>query len=132
MVNKHLTLSPFMGPGFVSTSPHLINNRAAVKIITTRETHITTRQTPRHVDTPWRPLLNEHRMTGERGRGRERERERGREREGGGEREREREREREGGREREREREGEGERERGKGGHIMYNTVNTLKWVWLN
>ena len=81
-----------MGPGFVSTSPHLINNRAAVIIITTRETHINTRQTSRHEDTPWRPLLNEHRMTG----GKERERERGRE----GERERERERERggEGGR----------------------------------
>ena len=85
-----------MGPGFVSTSPHLINNRAAVRIITTRETHITTRQTSRHKDTPWRPLLNEPRMTGE-GEG---EREGEREGEGGGEREREG--GREGGRERER------------------------------
>ena len=109
-----------MGPGFVSTSPHLINNRAAVRIITTRETHITTRQTSRHEDTPWRPLLNEHRMAGEGERGRggggegERERGRKREREGGRERERE-----GGGRGRERERE-EGERGRG-GGHIKKN-----------
>ena len=77
---QHPTLSPFMDPGFVSTSPHLINNRAAVRIITTRETHIITRQTSRHDDTPWTPLLNEHRMTGEGGREGERERERERER----------------------------------------------------
>ena len=52
-----------------------------MRIITTRETHITTRQTSRHEDTPWRPLLNEHRMAGK-GEG-ERGGERKREGEGG-------------------------------------------------